>query len=97
MDPENVVDLRDIIQPWIECSEKHRTSVSIGHFAAEDVIATFFIDHCHLTTSPAGMREDFQKLSTLLSRLCTKELMEIIEITERRNLKIEFEIKYGDH
>lgn len=90
------IDLRDVIQVRIECSDKHKTSVPLSHFTTEETIAKFFLDHCHLTSSPAGMREDFQTLSKLLSRLCTMDLAQISEIVGRRKLKVEFEVRQTD-
>jgi hypothetical protein len=94
MSKSQFVQIRDIVQLWIECgTDGHRDSIPVGHFSTEDAIAKFFHDHTHLTSSPAGMREDIEELTKLLRRLATVEVMQIAQIAARRGLYVGFEIR----
>jgi hypothetical protein len=96
MSASHFVDLGDVTELRIECSDKHETSVPVSQWITEGLIQKFFLDHSqHATGSPDGMREDFQTLSQLLSRL-SADLPKITDIVKRRNFKIEFEIKVSD-
>lgn len=86
------VDLRDIDGLRITCSRGHAIPIPASRATTEEV-ATLLFEHCHPPSSPAGMNEDMQALSSLLSRQLTTQLMQIADIVKRREMKIEFEIK----
>jgi hypothetical protein len=87
------VDIQNITKVHITCSENHEESISLGDAAFEEVIAKFQFEHAHSTSSAAGMREDLQNLSKLLTKLCRKDFAEIKDILNRRKIKVEFETK----
>jgi hypothetical protein len=88
-----LVEITDILQLWLQCdSHQGKTLVPVADFSTDDRIASFFHEHTHLSSSPAGMREDLEELSKLLRRFATTDIIKIREIAERRKFTIGFEI-----